>query len=98
MTNPQGTPPAGPPENTIWPYIGVGCLTFIVGLFGGGMIAMLVGKVVDGVTGCKPADGTPVCDWWKYFYTGALVGAVLLPSVAVHRLRRGRQNDSNSNG
>lgn len=98
MPDPQDAPPAGPPDDTIWPYIGVGCLTLVVGLFGGGMIAMLVGKVVDGVTGCKPADGTPVCDWWKYFYTGALVGAVLLPSVAVYRMRRGRKNDSNSNG
>jgi hypothetical protein len=98
MTDPQGAPPAGPPDDTLWPYIGVGCLTLVVGLFGGGMIAMLIGKIVDGVSGCKPADGTPVCDWWKYFYTGALVGAVLLPSVAVYRMRRGRKNDSNTNG
>jgi hypothetical protein len=63
-----------------------------VGFFGGGMIAMLVGKIVDGVTGCRPPDGLPVCTWWRYWWTGGLVGAVLLPTFAVTRLRRGRRN------
>ena len=92
MTDPGAPPPTPQPESTVWPYIGVGFLTLIVGFFGGGMIAMLVGKVVDGVTGCKPPDGLPVCTWWRYWWTGALVGAVLLPAVAVTRLRRGRRN------
>ena len=92
MTEPVATPPGGPPESTVWPYIGVGCLTLIVGFFGGGMIAMLIGKVVDGVTGCKPPDGLPVCTWWRYWWTGGLVGAVLLPTVAVTRLRRSRKH------
>ena len=93
------SPERSPSTNaTVWPYIGVGCLTLLIGFFGGGMIAMMVGKVVDGINGCKPADGTPVCEWWKYFYTGAVAGAVLLPSVALYRLRRARKNDSNMNG
>ena len=62
------------------------------------MIAMMVGKVVDGITGCRPVGDVPVCDWWKYWYTGALLGAVMLPSVAVYRLRKSRKNDSNTNG
>ncbi len=93
-TPPQPPPPAPATESTMWPYIGVGCLTLVVGFFGGGMIAMLVGKVVDGVTGCKPPDGLPVCMWWRYWWTGALVGAVLLPTIAVARLHRGRRNSS----
>jgi hypothetical protein len=99
MTNPpQGTPPAASPtESTVWPYIGVGCLTLIVGFFGGGMIAMLVGKVVDGVTGCVPSEGLPVCTWWRYWWTGALLGGVSLPTLAVARMRRGRRAGDESN-
>ena len=91
MTNPEPTPAGSTPESTVWPYIGVGCFTLIVGFFGGGMIAMLVGKIVDGLTGCKPPEGLPVCTWWRYWWTGALVGAVLLPTIAVTRLRQGRR-------
>jgi hypothetical protein len=78
------------PEPTVWPYIGVGCLTMVVGFFGGGMIAMLVGKVVDGITGCRPPEGLPVCTWWRYWWSGAFIGLVFLPTVAIYRLRRGR--------
>ena len=92
MTDPSQPVPPPTPENTVWPYIGVGCLTLVVGFFGGGMIAMLVGKVVDGVTGCKPPDGLPVCTWWRYWWAGALIGAVLLPTLAVARLRKGRRD------
>jgi hypothetical protein len=94
MSNPPDTPPATPTESTVWPYIGVGCLTLIVGFFGGGMIAMLVGKIADGVTGCVPPEGLPVCTWWRYWWSGALLGGVLLPAVAVWRMRRGRRSGS----
>lgn len=79
-----------PSEGGVWPYIGVGCLTAVIGFFGGGMIGMLVGKVTDAVTGCSPPEGLPVCTWWRYWWSGALVGLVGLPSLAVWRLRRGR--------
>jgi hypothetical protein len=95
MTGPNMPGEMGPgtptPDDTVWPYIGVGCLTTVIGLFGGGMIAMLIGKIVDGVTGCRPPEGLPVCTWWRYWWTGALVGGVVLPIIAVRRLRRGRK-------
>lgn len=84
MTNDAG------PDSSIWPYIGVGCFTMVIGFFGGGMIAMLVGKVTDAVTGCRPPEGLPVCTWWRYWWTGGAIGMVGLPSMAVWRLRRGR--------
>lgn len=87
---------AGPPDDTVWPYIGVGCLTIVIGFFGGGMIAMLIGKVADGITGCRPPDGLPVCTWWRYWWTGGLVGGVFLPIVAVRRLRRGRRTQDST--
>ena len=91
---PRGTggPGLTPPDDTVWPYIGVGCLTTVIGFFGGGMIAMLIAKVTDGVTGCRPPEGLPACTWWRYWWTGALLGAVFLPIVAVRRLKQGRKS------
>jgi hypothetical protein len=92
----------GNPESTLWPYIGVGCVTVPAGFFGGGMIAILVGKITDAVTGCRPPEGVPVCMWWRYWWAGAVIGLVGLPIVEILRLRRGlrgsaagdRQNSS----
>ena len=95
--SPESSPPTDQPDSTIWPYIGVGCLTAVVGFFGGGMIAMLIGKVVDTFTGCKAAEGLPVCEWWRYWWTGGLIGFVGLPFIAVRRMRRGRKMADSSN-
>ena len=79
-------------DETVWPYIGVGCLTVVVGFFGGGMIAALVAKIAGAARGCVPPEGFPACDTWSFVLPGALIGAVLLPTVAIHRLRRSRKN------
>ena len=87
------------PETTpdsAWPYIGVGCLTLVVGFFGGGMIAVLMGKIVDGFTGCRPGEGLPVCFWWRYVLIGGLIGGLGLPTMALIRLRRGRTRPDTS--
>lgn len=98
-------PDVGPPtsdgadaalQDSAWPYIGVGCLMLVVGFFGGGMMAMLVGRVTDAITGCRPPAGLPVCTWWRYWWTGAAVGMVALPVAALIRLRRGRRTPSDS--
>lgn len=68
-------------------YVGVGCLTSIAGFFGGGMIAVLVAKVVGSFRNCQPPDGLPACDWEKYMIVGALIGVVGLPLVSIFRLR-----------
>jgi hypothetical protein len=81
-----------------WQYLGVGCVTAVGGLFGGGMIAVLVAKIVGAVQKC-PADATTgaPCDWTMYWSWGARIGLVLLPAFAIWRLRRGRRRASNSN-
>ena len=77
-------------DRSVWPYIGVGCLTVTVGFFGGGMIAALVAKVVGSAQGCKPPDGFPACNIWSFVLPGALLGAIVLPAAAIRRLRQSR--------
>ena len=75
----------------VWPYVGVGCVSAIAGLAGGGMIAVLVAKIVGGVTRCG-ADvetGAP-CDWSTYWTWGARIGLVLVPVIVLWRMRKVR--------
>ena len=73
--------------------IGVGCITGFAGFFSGGMIAVLIGKFVGSMQGCRPAEGLPACNWWVYAGVGALVGALTLPVLALRRLNRSRPNE-----
>src|SRR5205814_9435931 len=73
-------------------YVGVGCLMAVVGLAGGGMIAVLVAKVVGAVRGCTPDQETGApCGWTAYWTWGAWIGVIGLPSVALWRMRRGER-------
>jgi hypothetical protein len=78
-------------------YLGVGCFSVIAGFAGGGMIAVLIAKVVGAATRCavESETGAP-CNWFTYWFFGAIVGAVLLPVVAISLLRRGRRRANNS--
>jgi hypothetical protein len=71
-------------------HVGVGCFTAFVGFWSGGMIGVLVGKLVGAVRKCTPPEGLPACDWYWYAAAGMLLGAVTLPTLALRRLRRGR--------
>jgi len=73
--------------------IGVGCLTTVAGFFSGGMIAVLVGKFVGSMQGCKPPEGLPACNWWVYAGIGAVLGALTLPVLALRRLSRTRPSE-----
>jgi hypothetical protein len=75
----------------VWPYLGVGCLTAIVGLVAGGMIAVLIAKLVGVMRGCAPeAETGAPCDWSVYWTWGARIGLVLVPSVVLWRMRKMR--------
>ena len=80
-----------------WQYLGVGCVTGMAGLFGGGMVAVLVAKIVGAVRRCPAAaeTGAP-CDWFLYAVVGACVGLVALPTTAIMLLRRGRRRAEHS--
>ncbi len=90
------TEPAGETDDGLWPYLGVGCITLFAGFFGGGMIAVLLAKVVGGMRSCAAdADTGAPCDWFTYMAIGACAGAVCLPAIALWRMRRGRMRQRN---
>ena len=77
----EGLPSSG------WSRVGVGCVTFVAGFFSGGMIGVLVSRIVAGITKAPKCEGIPTCDWYVYAIVGALLGAVTLPAVSFWRLR-----------
>ena len=86
-----------PPLNPAVRLVMVGCLTVVTGFFAGGMIAVFIGKIVEGLRGCTPAEGLPICHWHVYAAIGMVIGATLLPAVALMKLRRARAVKQNSN-
>ena len=86
-----------PPLNPAVRIVMVGCLTVVTGFFAGGMIAVFIGKIVEGLRGCTPAEGLPICHWHVYAAIGMVIGATLLPAVALMKLRRPRAVKQNSN-
>jgi hypothetical protein len=58
------------------------------GFFSGGMIGVLMGKIVGMARRCVPPEGLPACDWHLYMFVGGLVGAISLPALTLWRLRK----------
>lgn len=70
-------------------YVGVGCFTAFAGWWSGGMIAVLIAKIVGAVQGCPAGEHGEPCNWYVYAAVGAVLGAISLPILALRRLRRG---------
>ncbi len=68
----------------------------VPGFFGGGMIAVAVGRLAESVTACTPPDGLPACHTGLYLLVGGLTGLVLLPSVILWRMLRNSPPARNS--
>ena len=91
------TEPAGETNDGVWPYLGVGCLTAVVGLVGGGMLGVAVAKAASLATHCtNEADPRSPCNWAGYWTWGARIGLFLLPTVTLWRMRRGRRKNRNT--
>ena len=93
MTSPpagEGSRPGQPVdgEDRVARNIGVGCFTTFIGFWSGGMIAVLIGKVLEGIRGAPSCDGLPLCNWNVYAAVGAVIGAISLPVLVLMRLRR----------
>ena len=87
------------PQQDISPatrYGCIGCLTFVAGGFGGGMISVLIAKIVGSARRCEPPEGLPACDWHVYAAVGMLIGAVLLPAIVIRQIRKGEKAAGNS--
>ena len=96
MADTPGSPPnqadAPPPA-----YFGIGCLTALAGFAGGGMIAVLIAKIVGALTRCTAdAETGAPCGWGTYWVRGALIGMIVLPTVSLWRVRRGRRRAQHS--
>ncbi len=78
----------GPDEYKLERRIGVGCVSVFAGFFSGGMIGVMVAKIVGSFRGCQPAEGLPACDWHVYAGIGMLVGVITLPLLIVRRMRQ----------
>jgi hypothetical protein len=79
-------------------FIGVGCVTSVGGFFGGGMIAVLVARIVGWFRRCEPPTGLPACDWHLYMLAGAAIGVITLPALVIWRLRGGRGRNAAAGG
>ena len=97
LQGPAAASEAPEAESRVWTYLGVGCLTAVLGLVGGGMIAVLVAKIVGALVHCAPEkeSGAP-CAWDRYWTWGARIGVVLLPAVSLWRLRGRRPEAKNT--
>jgi hypothetical protein len=96
----DGQEDAGAPETAAEPgphYFGVGCFTVVAGFAGGGMIGVLIAKIVGFAQRCpsEAETGAP-CSWFTFAVFGALAGAVILPTIAISSLRRARRRTQNS--
>ena len=69
-------------------FIGVGCFMMVAGFFSGGMIGVLIGKLVGIARKCTPEPGLPVCDWHLFALAGGVVGMLSLPTLVLWRLRQ----------
>ena len=87
----------GQTSTGVWPYVGVGCMTAVVGCFGSAMLAVLLAKLVGAATGCAAdAETGAPCNWLTSAVRGGLLGMILLPSFLIWRMRKARITHSNS--
>ena len=81
-------PASQPVEDLTARNIGVGCFTAFAGFWSGGMVAVLIGRIVEGLRGAPSCAELPICNWATYAFVGAAIGAVTLPVLALRRLKR----------
>jgi hypothetical protein len=78
-------------------YFGLGCFCMVAGFAGGGMIGVLIAKIIGAARRCpsEAETGAP-CSWFTFAVFGAIAGAVVLPVIAISLLRRARMRTHNS--
>ena len=96
-TDNLGSEGSGETSEGVWPYVGVGCITTVVGFFATGMLAILIAKAIGAATGCpvEAETGAP-CNWFTYAIRGGVLGMIALPSFIIWRMRKARAAHKNS--
>jgi hypothetical protein len=95
----QDSPIGGQTSTTKWEYFGVGCFSTFVGFAGGGMIAVLIAKIVGALQRCTPDKDTGApCSWLTYAVYGMVIGTILVPTISIWFFRRGRARANNLRG
>ena len=93
MTEPQSAAPSPLSDedrkSRRYRNVGVGCFTTIMGFFGGGMIAVLIAKIVSQALQEPQCEGLPTCNWLTWAARGGVLGMIILPTVSVWRLKSG---------
>jgi hypothetical protein len=85
VTEPTGG--AGFEKASLARQAGIGCFMAVIGFFSGGMIGVLVSKIVAFFTKAPRCDGIPTCDWYIYMGVGGLIGSLTLSWLVVSALR-----------
>jgi hypothetical protein len=78
--------------------VGVGCFSLFVGTWSGAMVAVLLGKMIEGLRKSPSCEGLPICNWYVYAGIGAMVGAISLPILVLRRLKRRQARETNARG
>ena len=93
VTDPQSAPASSAADEDVsnrrYRNLGVGCFTMFIGFFGGGMISVLIAKIVSQALYEPQCEGLPTCNWLTWAARGGVLGMVILPVVSVWRLKRG---------
>lgn len=93
MTDTQGTKPLQMSDedkkNRRYRNMGVGCFTTLIGFFGGGMISVLIAKIVSQALNEPQCEALPTCNWLTWAARGGVAGMIILPTISVWRLKRG---------
>ena len=91
MTNAGGDPNIGGTSDAdlaLGRRVGVGCFATFIGMVTGGMVGVLLGRVVEWLRKAPTCTGVPICNWTTYWLAGAILGAVTLPTLVLMRMRR----------
>ena len=83
--------PQGEPDDGVWPYLGIGCMTALSGMMASAMISVLLAKIVVYARGCAAdAETGAPCDWYTFAVRGGLIGLVAVPTIVIWRMRKSR--------
>jgi hypothetical protein len=74
--------------------LAIGCFMTPLGALSGGMVGVLLSKIVASLTNAPTCPDIPTCDWHVYAGWGMLAGGLTLPALVLSRLFGGKRDDT----